>query len=90
MTGFVKLMRTVYILRSLKDPKRHYIGITEDLDKRLKEHNNRQSVYSSIYAPWEIETYIVFKDRILAENFETYLKHGSGNAFLKKRLIRAK
>jgi len=83
-------MYTVYILRSLKDSKRHYVGITKDLERRLKEHNNKQSVYSSIYAPWELETYIVFKDKTLAENFERYLKHGSGNALLKKRLIRAK
>jgi predicted GIY-YIG superfamily endonuclease len=81
---------TVYILRSLKDTKRHYIGITVNLEKRLKEHNNKQSTYSGIYAPWKLETCIVFKDKILAENFEAYLKHGSGNAFLKKRLIGAK
>lgn len=83
-------MYIVYILKSLKESKRHYIGITNDIEKRLKEHNNKQSTYSSIYAPWELETYIVFKDKTLAENFERYLKHGSGNALLKKRLIRAK
>ena len=83
-------MYIVYILKSLKNPKRHYIGITQDLERRLKEHNNKQSVYSSIYAPWELETYVVFRGKVLAENFETYLKHGSGNAFLRKRLIEAK
>jgi len=83
-------MHIVYILKSLKEPKRHYIGITTDLKKRLKEHNNKQSTYSSIYASWELETYIVFKDKTLAESFEVYLKHGSGNALLKKRFIRAK
>jgi len=83
-------MYTVYILKSLKDLSRHYIGITVNLEKRLKEHNARQSVYSSIYAPWELETYIVFKDKKLAKDFENYLKRGSGSAFLKKRLIRAK
>jgi predicted GIY-YIG superfamily endonuclease len=80
----------VYILKSLKDPKRHYIGITVDLERRLKEHNSKQSSYSSVYAPWELETYVVFKDRSLALDFERYLKHGSGSAFLKKRLIGAK
>jgi len=83
-------MHIVYILKSLKEPKRHYVGITTELEKRLREHNNKQSTYSSIYAPWELETYIVFKDKTLAEDFEIYLKHGSGNALLKKRLIRAK
>ncbi|MDD4955354.1 MAG: hypothetical protein PHP17_04895 [Candidatus Omnitrophica bacterium] len=50
----------------------------------------KQSAYSSLCAPWELEMYIVAKDKLLAENFERYLKHGSGNAFLKKRFIRAK
>ncbi|MDD4954770.1 MAG: GIY-YIG nuclease family protein [Candidatus Omnitrophica bacterium] len=59
-------MHTVYILRSLKDSRRHYIGITADLEKRLKVHNNKQSVYSSVYAPWKLETYIVFRDKFLA------------------------
>ena len=83
-------MYTVYILRSLKDSKRHYVGITQDLERRLKEHNNKQSVYSSVYAPWELETFVTFKNITLAESFERYLKTGSGNAFLRKRLIGAK
>ncbi|MCX5700464.1 MAG: GIY-YIG nuclease family protein [Candidatus Omnitrophica bacterium] len=83
-------MHIVYILKSLKDPKRHYIGFTQDLERRLREHNNKQSVYSSVYAPWELGTYIVFRSKVLAKDFEKYLKHGSGNAFLKKRFIEAK
>ena len=83
-------MYIVYILRSLKDTKRHYIGFTTDLKERLKAHNNKQSTYSSIYAPWELETYVVFKNKLLAQDFEKYLKHGSGNAFFKKRLVKAK
>ena len=78
----------VYILKCKDDTL--YTGYTNDLEKRLKEHNNKESTYSSVYAPWRLETYIVFQDRILAEDFERYLKHGSGNAFLKKRLIGAK
>lgn len=83
-------MYVVYILKSLKDPKRHYVGITANLERRLKEHNNKQSVYSSVYAPWGLETFVTFKNRILAEEFECYLKTGSGNTFLRRRLIGAK
>ncbi len=83
-------MYIVYILKSLKDPKRHYVGITEDLERRLKEHNTKQSVYSSVYAPWELETFVTFKNRVLAEEFERYLKTGSGNTFLRRKLIGAK
>ncbi len=77
----------VYILRSEKYRKRLYIGLTEDLENRIKEHNHNESRYSKNYAPWDLETYIVFKDKSQAVSFEKYLKSGSGFAFLKKRLL---
>ena len=80
-------MYIVYILLSTKDPQRYYIGITQDLEKRLNDHNSSTAGYAKRYAPWQIETYITFKNKYLAEEFEKYLKHGSGNAFLKKRFI---
>jgi predicted GIY-YIG superfamily endonuclease len=80
-------MYIVYILISQKDYYKYYIGITTDLNKRLDKHNSNQSGYSKKYAPWEIETYVTFKNRFLAEKFEKYLKSGSGHAFLKKRFI---
>jgi len=80
-------MHIVYILISKKYPARCYIGITQDLKRRLKEHNSQSSVYSQRYAPWQLETYITFRNKLLAEEFEKYLKSGSGFAFLKKRLI---
>ncbi len=80
-------MHIVYILRSERYHERLYIGSTKDLEKRIEEHNNEASRYSKIYSPWRLETYIVFKNKVQAENFEKYLKSGSGFAFLKKRLI---
>jgi len=80
-------MYVVYILRSKKDPKRLYIGLTANLENRIKEHNRNESRYSKSYAPWEEETYVVFKNKSQAVSFEKYLKSGSGFAFLKKRLI---
>jgi len=80
-------MHIVYILLSRKDPDRYYVGITQNLDNRLREHNSDKAGYAKRYAPWEVKTYITFRSRDLAESFERYLKVGSGNAFLKKRLI---
>ncbi len=80
-------MRIVYILKSLKDPVKHYVGITHNLEKRLKEHNEELSYYTKRYAPWEVETYIVFRSKEAAESFERYLKAGSGQSFLVKRLL---
>jgi len=80
-------MNIVYVLRSQKYPERLYVGLTEDLENRIKEHNCNESKYSKNYAPWNLETYIVFKNKAQAINFEKYLKSGSGFAFLKKRLL---
>ena len=80
-------MHYVYILSSDKDPNRIYIGLTTDVERRVSEHNRAQSGYSKQYAPWNLESYITFKDKPLAEKFEVYLKSGSGFAFLKKRLL---
>ena len=81
------VMHIVYILKTHKDPAKCYVGITEDLEKRLGEHNAGLSYYSKRYTPWYVETYIVFRDKKLAEDFERYLKKGSGQAFLTKRLL---
>ena len=80
-------MHIVYILISLKDPSKYYIGMTRNLKRRLQEHNNSRSGYSKKYAPWKAETHITFTNKLLAEAFERYLKSGSGHAFLKKHLI---
>ncbi|HET9616594.1 MAG TPA: GIY-YIG nuclease family protein [Pseudolabrys sp.] len=76
----------VYILRSVQDTERHYVGVTSDLRARLKKHNAREVSHTSKYAPWSIKTYIAFSDDKSALSFEKYLKSASGRAFAKKRL----
>jgi putative endonuclease len=79
----------VYILKSKKDLKQFYIGYTTNLENRMEDHKNpKASAYTRQYAPWELDTYIVFRDKKLAEQCEIYLKSQSGRAFLRKRLIR--
>ena len=82
-------MYYVYALKSIEH-NRIYVGFTTNIEIRLKEHNSGSSQYSKSYAPWELETYIVFRNKKLAEDFEKYLKEGSGYAFMRKRLIWAK
>jgi predicted GIY-YIG superfamily endonuclease len=74
----------VYILVSETDKTRHYTGITEDLEARLKAHNNVQVPYTSKFRPWQIETAIAFRSRKKAAEFERYLKSHSGRAFAAK------
>ncbi len=77
----------VYILRSLDFPDKFYVGYTNDVRRRLEEHNSGSQIYSRRYAPWQIVTYITFTDCQIARRFEKYLKTPSGKAFLGKRLV---
>lgn len=78
-------MKYVYILKSIKEPGRHYTGITDNVEERLKAHNAGRVTHTSKYIPWCLETAIMFSDNQKAFNFEKYLKSGSGRAFAKKR-----
>ena len=74
----------VYILVSKSNSKRHYTGLTDDLDARLKSHNNGQVTHAAKYRPWQIETAVAFRSLEKAVAFENYLKSHSGRAFASK------
>ena len=65
---------------------RFYTGFSEDLENRLKAHNQSKDAHTAKYKPWRIEAAIAFTDRDRALEFERYLKSPSGRAFTKKRL----
>jgi predicted GIY-YIG superfamily endonuclease len=75
----------VYLLRSSAFPEQTYIGFTEDLKQRLSDHNAGKSIHTSKFAPWELVNYHAFVNKRRAQQFEHYLKTGSGQAFAKKR-----
>lgn len=79
-------MYYVYILKSKKDDS-YYKGITEDLRKRIYDHNHKSNKYSSAKAPFELVWYCAFKEKQKALDFEKYIKQGSGFAFANKRFI---
>ena len=79
-------MYYVYLIKSLKDPSKTYIGYTVNLEQRLEKHNSGGSIYSSDFRPWKLVTYVVFDDEVKAIQFERYLKSGSGYVFAHKRL----
>ena len=80
-------MPYVYILKSQKDSSRTYIGKTVNVQQRLEEHNRGESPYTKTFTPWKLQTFIWFEDTKSADDFEKYLKSGSGFAFMKKRLL---
>ena len=79
-------MPYVYLLESLPDPSRHYVGFTENLRQRLVEHNEAKLPTTAAHRPWRLVTYLAFPSKRQALAFEHYLKSGSGHAFARKRL----
>ena len=81
-------MHYVYILQSLSHPDKYYVGCTDDVAERLRQHNSgqaeSQSRHTSIWGLWELMVQVGFQDRAKAFAFEKYLKSGSGRAFAKK------
>ena len=73
-----------YILQNLVNPDRFYVGMTEDLQQRLRKHNAGETLHTSKFKPWSIKTAIAFRNRDRASAFERYLKSGSGRAFARK------
>jgi predicted GIY-YIG superfamily endonuclease len=81
-------MYYVYVLRSEKDSDKLYIGFTNNLERRINQHNTKPTCsYTKSHQPWKLECYIAVKSKEQAESLERYLKTGSGVAFLNKRLL---
>jgi predicted GIY-YIG superfamily endonuclease len=82
MHGVAK--RFVYILRSVSDSERRYVGIASDVQERLEWHNSGPAGYTREHRPWTIGVVIEFPTEQEAARFERYLKSGSGRAFAKR------
>ena len=80
-------MHYVYIIQSINHPDKKYIGCTNNIKKRLYNHNSGTTPHTRKYKPWELIICMCFKNKDKAVEFEQYLKSGSGRAFAKKRLI---
>jgi putative endonuclease len=71
-----------YALKSQKDGTL-YIGMTSDIEKRLKQHNTGKTSSNRHRIPFEILYTREFQTRIEAREWEKYLKSGSGREFLR-------
>ena len=79
-------MYYAYILRSENFPDQTYTGSTGDLRTRLAEPNAGKSIHTNKFKPWNMMAYVALPEKLLAEEFERYLKSGSGRAFAKRAL----
>jgi len=77
----------VYVIRSISDPKRYYIGFTENINQRVKEHNEGKSPHTAKYGPWQLAVYLAVPSKTKALDLERYLKAGSGRAVLRRHIL---
>jgi len=79
-------MHFVYVLKSLID-RRTYVGLTNDIERRLKDHNRGIVSATKNRVPFQLISFFAFDIKERAVNFERYLKSASGRAFLNKRVL---
>jgi predicted GIY-YIG superfamily endonuclease len=77
-------MHYVYILESVAVPGHFYIGSTDNLRQRLRQHQADVDTHAAKYRPWKLKTYLAFEKKATAVRFESYLKSGSGRSFCKR------
>ena len=73
----------VYLLES-KD--KFYIGFTDNLKRRVKEHNAGQSVSTKAHRPWRLIFYEAYADKDDALRREGYLKTSQGKRALRRMI----
>ena len=78
---------TVYVIQSIRTGKR-YVGITNNLDRRLAEHRARSSKGGQLLGSFLLLHAESFPDYQIARQREKNLKSGQGRAWLDVRYPR--
>jgi putative endonuclease len=76
-------MYYVYILESEKD-NRLYKGLTNNLKRRVYEHNIGKMKSTKGYRPWKLLHYEQYEDKEKARKRELYFKTGAGREYIQK------
>lgn len=80
-------MYIVYILKS-KTYNHYYTGQTENIERRLLEHNSGNIYWTSRYKPWELIYTEKYNTRNDAIKREKYLKSHAGRIWIKNIISR--
>ena len=76
----------VYVLESINN-KRQYIGYTNNLQRRIQEHNTGAGgKYTKNNKPYKLIFYEAFINKHDAANQEKFYKSGYGREILKNKL----
>jgi putative endonuclease len=83
--GLNGYMYFVYILQSDVDHG-WYIGYSENVDRRLAEHNMGSNASTRLRRPFQLIYYEAYLHKLDALGREKFLKSGAGRRFLKKQM----
>ena len=72
----------VYVIKSEIDG-RIYVGFSENVQKRIKEHNSGKTKSTKGYRPWQLFFTLECESRKEAREKEKYYKSGIGKEKLK-------
>ena len=73
---------SVYALKSLHR-NYIYIGLSNNIERRIKEHNSGRNKTTKPYAPFSLVYTKDFTTRLEARTYEKYLKTTAGRRFIK-------
>ena len=74
----------VYVLKSVSN-WRFYVGMTGNLENRLKEHNAGYTKSTKGYRPLELFFFETYSTSVEAREREKYLKSGVGKEYIKQK-----
>lgn len=78
-------MYIVYVIVSEVKGLRFYVGFTNNIDRRLAEHNSGAAKSTKGYIPWRLFYTESYRTRNEAREREKYLKSGSGKEKIKQK-----
>ncbi len=73
---------SVYAIKSERD-QRVYVGMSQNIKKRIKEHNQGQVFSTKGYRPWKLIYTEFIGDRKDCRKKEKYYKSGFGKEIIK-------
>ncbi len=74
----------VYVLKS-EEHFRFYVGMTENIKNRVKEHNSGKTKSTKPWKPWSLFIFEEYETRTQARAREKYLKSGYGKQWIKEK-----
>ena len=86
VTALIECMYYTYILQSEKD-KNLYIGFTDNVENRLKEHNEGVNISTRTRRPFHLLYYEALPTKVEALKRERFYKSGRGHEVIKKILF---